>query len=112
MAFNRLSDEDIKEALGELGGWKVEERGGKKVLFKEYKFVGFALTDKFKKVAQSVAAKLKHHPEIEVLDRYTLRVTTTTAVLGGISRRDTRFAAKLEETYNKLGPEFRKAPKS
>jgi 4a-hydroxytetrahydrobiopterin dehydratase len=94
---NKLSDEEIQAALGELPGWSVENNK----LHREYKFPDFSHAFGFMAAAATVIEKMDHHPEwCNVYNRVTVDLTTHDA--GGITGMDVRLANRLEALASKL----------
>ena len=92
---DKLSEEDVKDRLGELPGWSLQD--GK--LTREFHFPNFVDAFGFMIRAAMVAEKSDHHPEwFNVYNK--VRVQLTTHECSGISERD--FA--LANTMNELAP--------
>ena len=86
----RLSDEQIDDALKELDGWELEN--GK--LNREFKFANFIQAFGFMTSAAIEAEKMNHHPEwFNVYSKVSVQLVTHDA--GGITALDIDLAAKM-----------------
>jgi 4a-hydroxytetrahydrobiopterin dehydratase len=86
----RLSDEQIDDALKELDGWALEN--GK--LNREFKFANFIQAFGFMASAAIEAEKMNHHPEwFNVYSKVSVQLVTHDA--GGITGLDIDLAAKM-----------------
>ena len=86
----RLSDEQIDDALKELDGWVLEN--GK--LNREFKFANFIQAFGFMTSAAIEAEKMNHHPEwFNVYSKVSVQLVTHDA--GGITALDIDLAAKM-----------------
>ena len=89
----KLSDLEIRRALGELPGWT---RKGD-VVTKTYSFARFADGIRFVQQIAEVADAMDHHPDIDI--RYTkVTFALSTHDAGGITQMDLDLAKKIEET--------------
>jgi 4a-hydroxytetrahydrobiopterin dehydratase len=87
-----LSGDDLTERVGALHGWSVED--GK--LVKTYKFPDFVSAVAFVDRLTPVAEAQNHHPDLFVAwGRVTAHLWSHDA--GGITARDLRLAAALDE---------------
>lgn len=93
MARNRLTEEELKQALSELEGWqKLDSR---EAINKSFKFKDFNAAFGFMTRAALYAEKLDHHPEwFNVYNR--VDVTLSTHSENGITELDIRFAHFLD----------------
>ncbi|MFC7065622.1 4a-hydroxytetrahydrobiopterin dehydratase [Brucella rhizosphaerae] len=92
MARNRLTSEQLKEALIELEGWQKVD--GREAIYKSFKFRDFNAAFGFMTRAALYAEKLDHHPEwINVYNR--VDVTLSTHSEDGITELDIRLARKM-----------------
>lgn len=88
---SKLSDLEIRRALGTLPGWT---RKGE-VLTKTYTFARFADGIQFVGKVAEIADGMDHHPDIDV--RYTnVTFALSTHSAGGITQMDLDLAAKIE----------------
>jgi 4a-hydroxytetrahydrobiopterin dehydratase len=88
----KLSDLEIRRALGNLPGWS---RKGE-ALVKTYTFARFADGIKFVQQVAEIADGMDHHPDIDI--RYTkLTFSLSTHDAGGITQRDLDLATKIEQ---------------
>ena len=89
----KISDLEIRRALGDLPGWT---RKGE-VVTKTYSFARFADGIRFVQQIADVADAMDHHPDIDI--RYTkVTFSLSTHDAGGITQRDLDLAKKIEET--------------
>lgn len=89
----KLSDLEIKRALGALPGWT---RKGS-ALTKTYSFARFADGIRFVDRVAELADSMDHHPDIDV--RYTnVTFSLSTHDAGGITQRDLDLAKGIEHT--------------
>jgi 4a-hydroxytetrahydrobiopterin dehydratase len=87
----KLSDLEIRRALGALPGWS---RKGE-ALSKTYTFARFADGIQFVSKVAEIADAMDHHPDIDV--RYTnVTFGLSTHSAGGITQSDLDLAAKIE----------------
>lgn len=92
MARNRLTSEQLKEALIELEGWQKVDR--REAIYKSFKFRDFNAAFGFMTRAALYAEKLDHHPEwINVYNR--VDVTLSTHSEDGITELDIKLARKM-----------------
>ena len=88
----KLSDLEIRRAVGSLPGWT---RKGD-VLTKTYSFARFADGIRFVGEIATIADKMDHHPDIDV--RYTkITFSLSTHDAGGITQNDIDLAAAIEK---------------
>ncbi len=91
MAAPKLSDAQVRDALGDLPGWSLVD--GK--LHREYRFDDFVGAFGFMSAAALVAERMNHHPEwFNVYNKVDVDLTTHDA--GGISPLDLELAAELD----------------
>ncbi|MEM3065680.1 MAG: 4a-hydroxytetrahydrobiopterin dehydratase [Candidatus Nitrosotenuis sp.] len=91
MRVGKLSDEQIKEELGKLSGWSLQN--GK--LHKEYVFKDFIEAFAFMTKAALHAEAMNHHPEwFNVYNK--LKVDLMTHDAGGITSNDIALAKTLD----------------
>lgn len=92
MARNRLTEEELKQALSELEGWqKVDDR---EAISKSFKFKNFNAAFGFMTRAALYAEKLDHHPEwFNVYNR--VDVTLSTHSENGITELDIKLASHM-----------------
>ena len=88
----KLSDLEIRRALGTLPGWS---RKGE-ALNKTYSFARFADGIRFVQQAAELADKMNHHPDIDI--RYTrIAFSLSTHDAGGITQSDLDLAGAIEQ---------------
>ena len=87
----KLSDLEIRRALGALPGWT--RRG--EALTKTYTFARFADGIRFVNQVATEADRMNHHPDIDI--RYTkVAFSLSTHDAGGITQRDLDLAKTIE----------------
>ncbi|MFK4820633.1 4a-hydroxytetrahydrobiopterin dehydratase [Ochrobactrum quorumnocens] len=92
MARNRLTEEELKEALTDLEGWQKVE--GREAIQKTFKFKDFNVAFGFMTRVALHAEKLDHHPEwFNVYNR--VDVTLSTHSESGITELDIKLARKM-----------------
>jgi len=92
MARNRLTENELNEALTELDGWQKVE--GREAIAKSFKFKDFNAAFGFMARAALHAEKLDHHPEwFNVYNR--VDVTLATHSENGITELDIKLAHKM-----------------
>ena len=92
MARNRLTEDELKEALTELEGWQKAE--GREAIQKTFKFRDFNAAFGFMTRAALHAEKLDHHPEwFNVYNR--VDITLATHSENGITELDIKLARKM-----------------
>jgi 4a-hydroxytetrahydrobiopterin dehydratase len=88
----KLSDLEIRRALGTLPGWA---RKGE-ALNKTYSFARFADGIRFVQQIAELADAMNHHPDIDV--RYTdVSFSLSSHDAGGITQRDLDLAKEIEQ---------------
>lgn len=88
----KLSDLEIRRALGTLPGWS---RKGD-ALSKTYSFARFADGIRFVQQIAELADAMNHHPDIDV--RYTnVGFSLSSHDAGGITQRDLDLAKQIEQ---------------
>jgi 4a-hydroxytetrahydrobiopterin dehydratase len=98
MAMEKLDAAEVARRLGALPGWALVD--GK--LHREYRFGDFVAAFGFMASAALAAEAMNHHPEwFNVYG--TVRIDLTTHDAGGISARDFKLAARMEEIARRCG---------
>jgi 4a-hydroxytetrahydrobiopterin dehydratase len=88
----KLSDLEIRRALGTLPGWA---RKGE-ALNKTYSFARFADGIRFVQQIAELADAMNHHPDIDI--RYTdVSFSLSSHDAGGITQRDLDLAKEIEQ---------------
>ncbi|NJO42394.1 MAG: 4a-hydroxytetrahydrobiopterin dehydratase [Cyanobacteria bacterium CRU_2_1] len=91
-APTKLTLDEINAALGELGGWSLENEK----LHRQFQFASFVEAFGFMSSVALVAESMGHHPEwFNVYNRVTVDLTTHDA--GGISHKDVELARRMNE---------------
>ncbi len=88
----RLSDEAIQEKLSALTGW---ERIGDEIC-RQYSFESFQAALAFVNRVAALAEEHNHHPDI-LLSYDSVTLTLTSHDAGGLTERDFRLAARIDE---------------
>jgi len=97
MAREKLTEPELRSALGQLSGWTIEQQK----LHREYKFSDFAHAFGFMTTAAILIEKMNHHPEwFNVYNRVSIDLTTHDA--GGITHKDIELAQTLDRIASKL----------
>ncbi len=91
MARKKLSDEEIKNALSGLNGWKVENVN----LKKRFEFSNFAESLAFVDRVGAIAETADHHPDICFGWGYA-KFSVTTHDTGGLTQNDFDLAEAIE----------------
>ena len=92
MARNRLTENELKEALTELEGWQKVD--GREAIAKSFKFKDFNPASGFMTRAALHAEKLDHHPEwFNVYNR--VDVTLATHSENGVTELDIKLAHRM-----------------
>lgn len=90
----KLSLNELHEALKKLAGWQLFEEG--QALTKSYQFDNFAQAFSFMTQVAMYAEKVNHHPEwTNVYNK--VQVTLVTHDCGGVSAKDIAFALYMDE---------------
>ena len=90
----KLSPEDRKAALVELGGWR--EADGREAIVREFQFKTFNEAFGFMSRIALKAEQMNHHPEwFNVYNR--VEVTLTTHDCGGLSELDVKLAKFMDK---------------
>ena len=93
MARNRLTQEELKQALASLEGWAKAD--GREAISKSFSFKDFNAAFGFMTRAALYAEKLDHHPEwFNVYNR--VDVTLATHSENGITELDIKLARKMD----------------
>ncbi len=92
MPRNRLTENELKEALTELEGWQKVD--GREAIAKSFKFKDFNAAFGFMTRAALHAEKLDHHPEwFNVYNR--VDVTLATHSENGVTELDIKLAHRM-----------------
>jgi 4a-hydroxytetrahydrobiopterin dehydratase len=92
MAIEKLTGQQINEALAGLPGWTLQDEK----LHRALKFKNFVQAWGFMSQVALLAERADHHPEwSNVYSRVTIDLTTHEA--GGISRRDLELARQINQ---------------
>ena len=92
MARNRLTENELNEALKELEGWQKVD--GREAISKSFRFKDFNAAFGFMTRTALHAEKLDHHPEwFNVYNR--VDVTLSTHSENGITELDIKLAGKM-----------------
>ena len=87
----RMSDDQIKDELHNLGGW---EREGDAIV-REFEFSNFVGSVDFVNRLTPVAEEMNHHPDLSI-SWNKVKVSLSTHSEGGITENDFKLATKIE----------------
>lgn len=87
-----LADNDIKDKLKKLDGWKLEGNAIKK----EYKRKDFVDTIGFVSKIALLAERADHHPDL-LVQYNKLNITLSTHSEGGVTEKDLNLAGEIEQ---------------
>lgn len=88
---DRLSEEEVENALIELPQWELQGRD----IVRLYEFKNFAEAMEFVTAVAALAEAEKHHPDIDI--RWNkVRLKLSTHSKGGLTQLDFDLAEKLE----------------
>ena len=91
MKIPKLSENEIRQRLGEVPGWHVDADK----LRREFQFANFVTAFGFMTRVALLAEKADHHPEwFNVYNKVRIELTTHDA--GGLSARDFDLAQKID----------------
>ncbi len=92
--MNKLTDQEIKDALGELDGWEL--LSDRPAIHKKFKFKDFVDAWNFMDDIAGFADENSHHPEwTNIYNR--VDITLTTHDVGGVSELDLDMADFINE---------------
>jgi len=95
----KLTAEERRAGLGKLDGW--QEAGGRDAIAKTFTFKDFNAAFGFMARVALVAEKIDHHPEWKNVYK-TFEVTLSTHDAGGLTARDLKLAAAMDEIARSL----------
>jgi len=95
--MTKLSAKPIAEGLKSLPGWEHKGHAISKLLrFKEF-MDGIKFVNRIARIAQAA----DHHPDIAI--NYTrIRFSCTTHSEGGVTEKDLKLAAKIEQAFKSV----------
>ncbi len=94
----KLSSEKVTERLTRLPGWEHKDNA----ISKRYKFKEFMAGIRFIGQIAEIAERMDHHPDIAI--NYTrITFTCSTHSEGGITDKDFKLAAEIEDTFKASG---------
>ncbi len=91
---DRLSDDEIKAALGDLDGWSLTE--GRSAIARKFEFANFNQAFGFMTRVALKAEAMNHHPEWFNVYK-TVEVTLSTHDAGGLTEFDMKLAAFMNK---------------
>ena len=91
MKREKLSEEEVGQALGDLPGWKFKEDKIKK----KFEFANFAEALAFVNKVGEIAERLDHHPDIKFGWGYA-KIKTTTHDRDGVTDFDIELAKQID----------------
>ena len=87
----RMSDDEVKDQLHNLGGW---EREGDAIV-REFEFANFVGSVDFVNRITPVAEEMNHHPDLSISwNKVTVSLSTHSE--GGITENDFKLATKID----------------
>ena len=86
-----LNPEESRRLLGQVEGWKLEERSTQK----SFKLKNFVEAMKFVNRVADLAEEEGHHPDIQI-SYNQVKLSLTTHAIGGLSENDFILAAKID----------------
>jgi 4a-hydroxytetrahydrobiopterin dehydratase len=90
MPRQRLSEDEVKQAVAGLAGWSLEGNE----LVRTWTFADFVKAMEFVNRVAELAESANHHPDIDI--RYNkVRLALVTHDAGGITKNDTEMAARI-----------------
>ena len=107
-----MSDIDVEKALNGLDGWSLQDAYAEssissssatdvyKRVHKEFNFNSFEAAVTFVQHVASIASEMGHHPDILIYNGGSVRITSTTHDLGGITEKDIALVESLEILVN------------
>lgn len=92
----KVSDEELKQLLGQIPDWIPQVRNNVMMLEREYKFKNYKLAWAFANKVSELAEAEFHHPAI-LLEWGKVTVTWWTHAIGGLHKNDFICAAKTDQ---------------
>jgi 4a-hydroxytetrahydrobiopterin dehydratase len=90
--MNKLTDDQVRQALQQLPNWKIEEGA----LVQQRTFKDFIAAVAFVNDVAQLAEAVGHHPDIDI--RYNrVRLALITHDAGGLTSNDTTLAQKIND---------------
>ena len=93
-----MSDIDVEKSLKGLDGWSHNDVF--KRVKKEFNFNSFESAVTFVQHVASIANEMGHYPDILIRNEGSVRITSTTHDLGGITEKDIALVESLEILVN------------
>ena len=93
-----MSDIDVEKSLKGLDGWSHDDVRFR--LQKEFDFSSFESAVTFVQHVASIASEMGHHPDILIRNNGSVRITSTTHDLGGITEKDIALVESVEILVN------------
>jgi 4a-hydroxytetrahydrobiopterin dehydratase len=97
-----VTDDEARELMMELPGWRIVERDGVKQLERAYEFPTFVAALAFTLRVGEIAEAAGHHPAL-LTEWGRVTVTWWTHKIGGLHRNDFVMAAKTDAEFHALG---------
>lgn len=89
--MEKLGEEQIAAALGDLPEWQLEGDS----LVRTWRFADFVRAVEFVEEVAQAAEDMQHHPDIDIrYNKVTLRLSTHSA--GGLTTNDVGLATRLD----------------
>ena len=102
----RLTKREVERALLRIPGWRVRGKG----IRKRFPFASYARALAFTNRVARLAEHANHHPDL-TLSYGGVTIVLTTHDEGGLTRRDTRLARRIEALAHKTTTRARKGSK-
>ena len=93
-----MSDDDVEKSLVGLDEWNHDDVY--KNVHKEFDFASFEAAVTFVQHVASIASEMGHHPDILIHKGSSVRITSTTRDMGGITEKDIALIESLEILVN------------
>ncbi len=90
-----LSEDDIREALSTLDGWKLVDAGNARGIEKVFATGNFLKGLAFVTKVAVLAEHADHHPDV-MLSYPRVKLTLTTHEAGGLTEKDFKLAGEID----------------
>ncbi len=92
-----LSESEVKKQLADLKNWIWNRE--RVCIEKNFQFSSFTDAIIFLNKIAELAEELDHHPDLHLTKYRNLKVVLSTHSAGGLTQRDFKMAAHIEESY-------------
>ena len=93
-----MRDSDVEKSLKGLDGWAYDDVY--KRVHKEFVFGSFEAAVTFVQHVASIASEMDHHPDILIHKGSSVKITSTTHDMSGITEKDIALIESLEILVN------------